>query len=614
MIQKTNDKPAAIYLRRSTDKQEQSIGDQRQELKRYAEEHGFDIVTEYVDDAISGTSAVGRPGFQGMIHDASLADRRFDHVLVYDVKRFSRGSLDEVGYYRHLLSESGVEVHYAAEGFSGQPTDDIMRALKQYLAREESRDLSRVTIRGQLSSVKAGWWCGGMPPYGYDLEYVDSARRAMHRLRYLETGKKEMLDLNGNLMRTLERGQRLPKGQGDKARLVLSTPDRVEVVREIVKMYTQRAMGFRAIASELNGRRIPSPKNGKRSETTHAGWSQSTVRSLLFNPLYTGDAVWNRRTGAKFHRIANERAVPYENGGRRTLVWNQLQDHVVVRDSHPAIIDRETWAEIERLRAEKKRKAGAFRGGRAKESLYVLSGLIRCGRCGHNYVGQSVNKGRPRKDGSRVRTRYYICGGYLTRGTHACQRTPIPAESIEATVWGQIQRQVDAYFGSDGIKIVREVLTRELCEAVAKHALDPRQIKSRTTQIDRDIKRLIGSITSINAKYIDHEIVSLEREKETLERQLAQAKVRETSAASIDAVVSEISSYMQDFKSVVEEGTLAERKEFIRLFVEGIELEPTGKKAVLRIKKFPAPSELDTGKLSFGVVAGTGFEPATFGL
>ena len=44
-------RPAAIYLRRSTDKQEQSIPDQRREVTRYADEHGFSIVAEFVDDA-----------------------------------------------------------------------------------------------------------------------------------------------------------------------------------------------------------------------------------------------------------------------------------------------------------------------------------------------------------------------------------------------------------------------------------------------------------------------------------------------------------------------------------------------------------------------------------
>lgn len=38
--------PAVAYLRRSTDKQEQSLGDQRSEIERFASERGYDIVGE----------------------------------------------------------------------------------------------------------------------------------------------------------------------------------------------------------------------------------------------------------------------------------------------------------------------------------------------------------------------------------------------------------------------------------------------------------------------------------------------------------------------------------------------------------------------------------------
>ena len=68
--------PAVAYLRRSTDRQEQSLGDQRKEVTAFAERHGYRIVGEYIDDAISGTSAKGRPGFQRMIEDAKRGEFR----------------------------------------------------------------------------------------------------------------------------------------------------------------------------------------------------------------------------------------------------------------------------------------------------------------------------------------------------------------------------------------------------------------------------------------------------------------------------------------------------------------------------------------------------------
>ena len=139
---------AVGYLRRSTDRQEQSIPDQRKAIERYAAEHDLELARFFVDDAISGTSAVRRPAFQEMVGLAQQERRPFSYVIVYDVKRFGRLDNDEAGYYRHILRTHGVEVLYVGENFSGDATDDLLRPVKQRQAREESKDLAKVTIIG----------------------------------------------------------------------------------------------------------------------------------------------------------------------------------------------------------------------------------------------------------------------------------------------------------------------------------------------------------------------------------------------------------------------------------------------------------------------------------
>ena len=59
--------PAAGYLRRSTDLQDQSLGDQRKEIEAKAARKGFRIVRWYEDDAVSGTSTTGRDQFNQML-------------------------------------------------------------------------------------------------------------------------------------------------------------------------------------------------------------------------------------------------------------------------------------------------------------------------------------------------------------------------------------------------------------------------------------------------------------------------------------------------------------------------------------------------------------------
>src|SRR5437867_12288655 len=83
-------RPAVGYLRRSTNRQEQSIGDQKAAIERHAREQGYAILRFYTDDAISGTSTDARRAFQKPLQDAQSDACDFRAVLVYDIKRFGR--------------------------------------------------------------------------------------------------------------------------------------------------------------------------------------------------------------------------------------------------------------------------------------------------------------------------------------------------------------------------------------------------------------------------------------------------------------------------------------------------------------------------------------------
>ena len=129
--------PAAAYLRRSTDRQEQSLADQRAAIHEWASRHGYRIAFEFVDDAISGTSAKGRSGFQSMI--AAAEQRRFQAVIVWNSDRFSRGDVTETEHYRYVLRQSEVtllsvtEDFLAREGLEG----DVLRTIRQAPVRAE---------------------------------------------------------------------------------------------------------------------------------------------------------------------------------------------------------------------------------------------------------------------------------------------------------------------------------------------------------------------------------------------------------------------------------------------------------------------------------------------
>ena len=85
-------KKSVIYARYSSDSQtEQSIDGQLRVCKEYAEKNGYEIVTEYIDRAMTGTND-NRPALQQMLYYSKK--KGFDFVLVYKFDRFARSRYD----------------------------------------------------------------------------------------------------------------------------------------------------------------------------------------------------------------------------------------------------------------------------------------------------------------------------------------------------------------------------------------------------------------------------------------------------------------------------------------------------------------------------------------
>ena len=125
-------------------------------------------------------------------------------------------------------------------------------------------------------------------------------------------GTKQILDKKEKLVRTLDRGERLSISKKDHATLILSSADRVELASRIFKMYAEVGKGFKSIAYTLNDEGISTPRGPEWSHIYSGKWAASTIRSIIVNPIYAGDMVWNRRTDARFHRISNGHAVDRE--------------------------------------------------------------------------------------------------------------------------------------------------------------------------------------------------------------------------------------------------------------------------------------------------------------
>ena len=105
-------KTGAIYIRVSTDKQEELSPDaQRRLLLDYAKKHEVDVPKEYIyqDNGISGRKADKRPSFQEMIATAKSKEHPIDIIIVWKYSRFARNQEESI-VYKSLLKKNNVDV------------------------------------------------------------------------------------------------------------------------------------------------------------------------------------------------------------------------------------------------------------------------------------------------------------------------------------------------------------------------------------------------------------------------------------------------------------------------------------------------------------------------
>lgn len=633
---------AVGYVRRSTDRQEQSIPDQKKVIEKYALDHDIALRKFYIDDAISGTSTVGRKAFQTLMEDARKPNCEFGLVIVYDVKRFGRIDNDEAGYYRHVLRSFGVEVIYASENFTGDRTDDLLRPVKQWQAREESKDLSKVTIRGLLSRATnygralpstfstngssihpsgrtsssgssggaegvGGWWMGGAPPFGYDLAYESQTGEFLFHLRYMRDGTKTMFDRKWKEVRTLQRRETVAVSRRDRCRLVPSDAERVKVVKEIFKLYVEERRGFKAIADALNRKGVPAPRGREWSEHYGGLWTLSSVRSILLNPVYGGDMVWNRRTDARFHRIVQGGAVERKGLDRRRLEWNDERDWIVVPDAHEALVPRRVWQRARQLLAEKPesrmqvgvnprtgREAGepergpraiAWSGPRGK---FLLSGLIVCSRCGSRYEGR-INYGKrsPDEDGRRKKTYVYGCGGHIRRGKSVCSLGAVPQMAMEMAVVDAVLGYYEPLRGAGARAKITTLLHVQAAIDVEGNEAKRAEASKRLKQMDGKIRNLLDNLTPTNRELVDRRIEELERERAVIEHELEAIDYLAASLAGVDEAVAETATFLASLEATLREGEQIERQAAIRRCVKSLTINVEQRAADIAIHQVP---------------------------
>ncbi len=437
-----------------------SISNQKQMLEDYARRNGFPNPTHFTDDGISGTR-FDRPGFTAMMEEVEAG--RVEAIIIKDMSRLGRDYL-KVGQIMEILRIKGVRLIAINDGVDSINGDDdftpFRNIMNEYYARDTSKKIKSVFKAKGMS----GKHLTGTVIYGY-----------------LWDEKRENWIVD---------------------------EEAAAVVRQIFR-WTMEGFGPYQISQLLKQQKVEIPSvhlarygegvNKNKTVKDIYGWGSSAVVQVLKKREYLGHTV-NFKTRKHF----KDKKSHYVDESEWTIFEN----------THEAIIDQETFDNVQRIRANVKRYPDGW--GEAAP----LTGLLYCADCGAKMYVHRTNNGK--------RISQYTCSNYSKTPVGVlCPTQHRINESAVLTLVSDMLRAIADYSKNNRTEFVRTVQETQ----AAQQASDISKKKKRLAAAQKragELEKLICKIYEDNVlgKLPDARYAALDaqyaKEQSELDTEIAQ--------------------------------------------------------------------------------------------
>jgi len=427
-----------------------SILNQRDFLLKYCTDHRFPHPRFFSDDGYTGTN-FDRPGFLEMMELVSLG--HVGTIIVKDHSRLGRNRLAVGALMEHFTDDYNVRYIAVTDNIDSDRGLDDMVAIREWFNEFYPRDTSKKVRAVFANKGNNGERLCTNVPYGY-------------------IGDKHSWEVD---------------------------PETAPIVQQIYAMCID-GKGPMQIAKHLSAQKIFTPntllfQRGKRivGSANPYHWSEETVSSILGRKEYTGCTV-NFKMRKKSYKS-------------KKIVRNAPEQWKEFPDTHPAIIDAETWERVQELRQHKRRPTKAERQG-------LFSGLVFCADCGsklHFATCKSFDNSQDHYRCSKYKSNTGTCTAHYIREAVLYQ---LVLEHLRQTIYC-VRTHENAF-----VEAMMERDAEEQNQSLAQKRNEMEQAKHRFDELDTLFQRVYED--NISGKLSDERYSKLSAIYENEQRELSQ--------------------------------------------------------------------------------------------
>ena len=324
-------------------------------------------------------------------------------------------------------------------------------------------------------------------------------------------------------------------------------PPADSVIRRIFQMALQGKSTL-DITKTLNGEGIPT--------STGKHWLKSTVHRILSNEAYTGTLVWGVD--------AKDGAPP-----------------VRVEDAFPAIVTKQ---EFRRITRSLRSKAPARVNPRRASSPYLLSGLVKCEKCGKALTAAEAKSGM---------YSYYVCHSLLKKGKGTCKTPRLNSKRFEKLMIEQIRANI---LTESNIRDLVRLMDEEMDGVAAEQRERLENIEAELIEVRRRLDRVWHVIENSELDISDatSRIREHRERQEKLEIAAEEARALLSERRAVLDNVDTIAAFAEDMSDFLMTSEITESRAFIKSFVKEIKVKP-GKATVYYTLPTPPDSLIGDG-------------------